>query len=83
MQENILASLKTFRSPLYGVMRASLTCLDLMGDTVWRVKGDAMREECLEPTVKHGGGNVMVWGCMAASQAEPLVLVNYTLLMVS
>ena len=29
--------------------------------TVWRSKGEAMRTECLRPTVKHGGGNVMVW----------------------
>lgn len=35
--------------------------------TVWRSKGEAMRTECLRPTVKHGGGNVMVWGCMASN----------------
>uniref|UniRef100_A0A3P9HSP6 Transposase Tc1-like domain-containing protein n=1 Tax=Oryzias latipes TaxID=8090 RepID=A0A3P9HSP6_ORYLA len=31
--------------------------------TVWRRKGQDFKEKCLEPTVKHGGGSVLMWGC--------------------
>ena len=33
---------------------------------MWRGKDEAYRPECMCPTVKHGGGSVMVWGCMSA-----------------
>lgn len=34
---------------------------------VWRHPGEEYKPECLNPTVKHGGGNVLVWGCMASA----------------
>ena len=34
---------------------------------VWRKPGEAFKDKYLVPTVKHGGGGVMVWGCMASS----------------
>ncbi|GFV00016.1 transposable element Tc1 transposase [Trichonephila clavipes] len=34
---------------------------------VWRKPCTALQEEHLVPTVKHGGGGVMVWGCMASN----------------
>ena len=34
---------------------------------VWRWPGEEYRDKCVVPTVKHGGGNVMVWGCMSAA----------------
>lgn len=32
---------------------------------VWRKPGEAHKNECLRPTVKHGGGSIMVWGSMS------------------
>ena len=32
---------------------------------VWRKKGEAFKIENLKPTVKHGGGSLMVWGCVS------------------
>jgi len=34
---------------------------------VWRQKNTEMNPKHLRPTVKHGGGGVLVWGCMSAS----------------
>ena len=34
---------------------------------VWWRPGDEYKDKCVMPTVKHGGGNVMVWGCMSAA----------------
>ena len=33
---------------------------------VWWRPGEDYKDKCVMPTVKHGGGNVMVWGCMSA-----------------
>ncbi|RWR98947.1 transposase-like protein [Dinothrombium tinctorium] len=43
---------------------------------VWRKKGEALKKECLRPTVKHGGGNVMVWGCFSWFGVGPLVFID-------
>ncbi len=32
---------------------------------VWQQPGDEYKDKCVLPTVKHGGGGVMVWGCIA------------------
>ena len=34
---------------------------------VWRRPGEEYKDKCVITTVKHGGGNVMVWGCMSAA----------------
>ena len=34
---------------------------------VWRWPGEEYKDKCVLPTVKHGGGNVVVWGCMSAA----------------
>jgi transposase len=32
----------------------------------WRADGEPLRGHHVTPTVKHGGGSLMIWGCMAA-----------------
>lgn len=34
---------------------------------IWRKNGTALGKQNLVPTVKHGGGGAMIWGCMASS----------------
>lgn len=34
---------------------------------VWKYIGEAFKSEINEPTVKLGGGRIMLWGCFAAS----------------
>ncbi len=34
---------------------------------VWRQSVEEYKDKCVLPTVKHGGGSVMVWGCMSAA----------------
>ncbi len=34
---------------------------------VWWQPGEEYKDKCVLPTVKHGGGSVMVWGCMSAA----------------
>lgn len=43
---------------------------------VWRKKNSALDVKNLIPTVKHGGGSVMVWGAMAASGVGRLVFIE-------
>ena len=33
----------------------------------WQRPGEEYKDKCALPTVKHGGGNIMVWGCMSAA----------------
>ena len=39
---------------------------------VWQRQGEEYKDKCVKPTVKHGGGNVMVWGCMSAADVGEL-----------
>ena len=34
---------------------------------VWRQPGEEYKDKCVLPTVKHGGGSVVLWGCMSAA----------------
>ena len=34
---------------------------------VWRSPGEEYQENCVLPSVKHGGSSIMVWGCMSAA----------------
>lgn len=46
---------------------------------IWRKSNESLNPINLVPTVKHGGGNVMVWGCMAASGVGNLVFIESTM----
>lgn len=43
---------------------------------VRRSKTEKLRPECLAPTVKHGGGSVMVWGCFSYAGVGDLVQIE-------
>jgi transposase len=43
---------------------------------VWRTPSEAFSQRCILPTMKHGGGSIMVWGCMAASGVGNLHIIH-------
>ncbi len=34
---------------------------------MWRQPGEEYQENWALPTIMHGGGSIMVWGCMSAA----------------
>ncbi|KAK3508771.1 hypothetical protein QTP70_006025 [Hemibagrus guttatus] len=46
---------------------------------VWRKNNTAFQKKNIIPTVKYGGGSVMVWGCFAASGLGRLAAINGTM----
>ena len=54
----------------YEQTNLSLRCLDHTEEHLW--DAEQVLEECLTPSVKHGGGNVMVWGCFGAGKVGDL-----------
>ena len=45
---------------------------------VRRRVGEQMISECVVPTVKHGGGGVMAWGCFAGDTVSDLFRIQGT-----
>ena len=43
---------------------------------VRRRVGEELKEECISPTVKHGGGKIQVWGCFSYEGVGKLYRIN-------
>lgn len=46
---------------------------------VWRKAGQALNPKNVIPTVKHGGGHVMVWGCVSFHGVGKLAVIESTM----
>ncbi len=46
---------------------------------VCRQPGEEYKDKCVLPTDKHGGGSVMVWGCMSAAGTRELQFIEGTM----
>lgn len=46
---------------------------------VWRVAGEEYTDACTIKTVKHGGGSIMLWGCMSSKGVGRLVEIKETM----
>ncbi|KAE8291428.1 Transposable element Tcb1 transposase Transposable element Barney transposase [Larimichthys crocea] len=46
---------------------------------VWQQPGEEYKDKCVLPTIKHGGGSVMVWGCMSADGSGELQFIEGTM----
>ncbi len=46
---------------------------------MWRQPGEEYKDKCVLPTIKHGGGSVMVWGCMSAAGTGELQFIEGTM----
>lgn len=62
------------------VLWSDETKIELFGHNdvafIWRKKGEAFNPKNTIPTVKHGGGNVIFWGCFSANGPGNLTTVN-------
>jgi hypothetical protein len=43
---------------------------------VWRTPKEVYNPECLVPTVKHGGGSVLIWAAISWYSAGPIITLN-------
>lgn len=62
------------------VLWSDETKIELFGHNdvkkIWRKKGEAFQPKNTVPTVKHGGGSLMFWGCFSSSGTGNLVAIE-------
>ena len=72
-----------YRSFWKNVLWSDETKIELFGHNdhryVWRKKGDAYKPKNTIPTVKHGGGSIMLWGSFAAGGTGALHKIDGTM----
>jgi len=65
------------------VLWSDETKIELFGHNdaryVWRQDGNAYNPKCTVPTVKHGGGNIMIWGCFSADGTGSITRIHGTM----
>ncbi|KAI4885875.1 hypothetical protein NFI96_032822 [Prochilodus magdalenae] len=70
----------TIQRTLHKEMLSFGTKIELFGHNkgryAWRKKNTALQEKHLLPTVKFGGGSIMLWGCVASTGTINLVKVE-------
>ena len=49
------------------------------GTRVWRQPNKAYKTVNTKPTVKHGGGSIMVWGCMSSNGVGTMEFIDGTM----
>ncbi len=76
---NILMIPKTFGKILCDWRDKSWTFGRCVSHYIWRKSNTAFQKKNIIPTVKYGGGSVMVWGCFAASGPGRLAVINGTM----
>ncbi len=65
---------------LNNVLWSDETKINLFGSDgvkrVWRQPGEEYKDKCVLPTVKHGSGSFIAWGCMSASGTGELQFIE-------
>ncbi|KAI4898620.1 hypothetical protein NFI96_006400 [Prochilodus magdalenae] len=69
----------TFGKILGGLIRQKFNILEVVSNYIWCKSNTAFQKKNIIPTVKYGGGSVMVWDCFAASGPGRLAVINGTM----
>ena len=49
------------------------------GRRIRRTKLERFNQDCIAPTVKHGGGSLMVWACFRWNKLGPIIVIDGTM----